>query len=69
MQDGFHSALRQRIEENIAKYVEVVTRGRAASFEEYREHVGYLRAMRDALDMCIEVEERLYPTNPLKRED
>jgi hypothetical protein len=68
MQDAFHASLRKRVEDVIAKRADVVTRGRSASFEEYREHVGYIAAMRDVLELCTEIEERLYATNPLKRE-
>jgi hypothetical protein len=68
VQDAFHAALRRRVEDILVKYTDTVTRGRAASLEEYREHVGYIRAMRDVLELCTEIEERLYSTNPLKRE-
>lgn len=68
MQDAFHAALRRRVEEAIAERTDVVARGRSASFEEYQGHVGYIRAMRDVLELCNEIEQRLYATNPLKRE-
>lgn len=68
MQDAFHAALRQRVEGVIAEHVAVVSNGKPASMEEYRRHVGYICAMRDVLELCTEIEQRLYATNPLKRE-
>lgn len=68
MQDAFHAALRQRVEGVIAERTNVVASGRPASIEEYRAHVGYICAMRDVLELCNEIEQRLYATNPLKRE-
>ena len=67
MQDAFHAALRRRIEDVIAEHAAVVTNGTPASMEEYRRHVGYLRAMRDVLELCNEIEQRLYADNPLKQ--
>lgn len=67
MQDAFHSLLRKRVEEAIGRYIDAVAYGRAASMEEYREHVGYIRAMRDVLEHCTDIEERLHSTNPLKQ--
>jgi replicative DNA helicase len=67
MQDAFHAELRRRVEGIIGEHTFVVTTGMPASIEDYRRHVGYIAAMRDVLELCNEIQQRLY-ANPLKRE-
>lgn len=67
MQDAFHAALRRRVESVIAEHADVVTSGVPASMDEYRRHVGYICAMRDVLELCNEIEQRMYAANPLKQ--
>ena len=51
----FEAKLRQRVEAERQKVMEWIEGGEAVtSFEIYREHVGYLRALRELSDWCTD---------------
>jgi hypothetical protein len=67
VQDAFYVELRRRVEDIIAERTAVVATGMLASMEDYRRHTGYIAALQYVLELCTEIEQRLY-SNPLKRE-
>lgn len=68
IRDGFHAALKRKIEEQISYRRDQICSGAAGSFEDYRNRVGYLQAMNDIIEHCIDVESKLYNDNPLTGE-
>lgn len=68
IRDAFHASLLRKIEEQISFRRDQICSGAAASFEDYRNRVGYLQAMNDIIEICKDVESRLYNDNPLTGE-
>jgi hypothetical protein len=58
--DPFHKSLYVVIIDEIQKRSETLASGLAKSHEDYREKVGYLNGLKDALRMCHQVEETTY---------
>lgn len=52
----FHGLLKQRIEEVILERADVLAKGHAKTYDDYRYLVGYTQAMRDVLGICEEIE-------------
>lgn len=55
----FHAELRQRLGDRKLKLAEELASGSVVTIEAYREQVGYIRALKDVLDVCIEVETKV----------
>jgi hypothetical protein len=64
VQDAFHVELRRRVKDIIAEHTAVLASGMPASMEDYRRHTGHIAALRSVLELCTEIEQRLYATNP-----
>lgn len=52
-------SLARMLQERIAQRSEALTQGICTSFEEYKERIGELRGLRDALGICQEAEKNL----------
>lgn len=65
MQDAFHLALKKRMDDVAKGTSERIATGVPSKWEDYREQVGYLRALRDVEEMCEQIEKSFYD-NPLR---
>ncbi len=52
----FHSILETRINEAVEKMAESIANGHANDYANYRQHVGYISGLRQALKLCAEIE-------------
>ena len=55
----FHSLLEERVKEAIAANMDAICGGQPKDFPTYREQVGYIRGLNDALTLCDQLEEDL----------
>ena len=55
----YETVLRQVVAKRRAEAVENLTLGSAADFAEYREQIGYIRALDQLDEWCVEVGETL----------
>lgn len=62
IEDRFHHSLRLIIDEKLAQRREELENG--AALDQYRELVGYIRALKDAIDWAEEVERNQYGPRP-----
>ena len=58
--DPFHKMLHDELIDIIEGRHEALANGSAASFEEYKSQVGYLSALKDVLQRCLEIERRKF---------
>lgn len=58
--DPFHKSLYVIINDEIQKRSDTLASGLAKSHEDYKEKVGYLNGLKDALKMCRQVEDTTY---------
>ena len=52
----FHKVLRERIQEEVDSRVLSLASGGAPDYPQYRDSVGYIRGLHDALRLCEEIE-------------
>ena len=52
----FHNLLKERIQEVIADLSHSIISGQAVDYPSYRENVGYIRGLNDALRLCDDIE-------------
>jgi len=52
----FHSALEQKVGEEIGKYSEQIANGALKNYEEYKYAAGYIAGLKACLGLCDEVE-------------
>lgn len=57
MTTRFHSLLEKKIEETLQSRMASLASGAAADYPLYKENVGYMNGLRDALKLCDEVEQ------------
>ena len=55
----FHSLLEERVREAIEANIAALAGGQPKDFHTYREQVGYIRGLNDALTLCDQLEEDL----------
>lgn len=55
----FHLLLEERVKEAIAANLEAIVGGQPKDFPTYREAVGYIKGLNDALTLCDQLEEDL----------
>jgi hypothetical protein len=55
----FHSLLEKRIQQAISDHSEAIIGGQVPDFATYRDSVGYIRGLNDALKLCDEINEDL----------
>ena len=53
----FHSFLKKKIEDQIAKNSAQLLAGSAKDYPQYQWYVGYMQAFTDTLNLCDEVEQ------------
>ncbi len=53
----FHLLLEERVNEAIAANAAAIVGGQPKDFPTYREAVGYIRGLNDALTLCGQIEE------------
>lgn len=53
----FHRTLKERVEAKILLMSETLSSGSAQDYASYRDTVGHIRGLRDALVVCQEIEE------------
>jgi hypothetical protein len=58
--DPFHRMLRDEMRVAVGDRVEALADGSAGSFDDYRYQCGYLQAIKDVLDKCLEIERRTH---------
>ena len=58
--DPFHKAVHRVIYDEIQNRVEGVATGQVNNFEDYKEKVGYIRALSDVIERCKEIEVGMY---------
>ena len=56
MKTRFHALLDYKIQEEIKVQEETISSGQCQSFDAYRDQVGYIRGLKDALKLAEEVE-------------
>ena len=57
MATRFHLLLEKKIDEAIQNRTVSLASGAAADYPHYKENVGYINGLRDALNLCDEVEQ------------
>lgn len=55
----FHTLLEERVKEAIEANISSIIGGQPKDFPTYREAVGYIRGLNDALTLCDQIEEDL----------
>lgn len=55
----FHDLLERKIKEAVQTRSDSIARGQAADYPAYRENVGWLQGMRDALALADDLEKEL----------
>ena len=58
--DHFHRELDRVLVEKLDDRMVSLANGQALSYEEYRESVGYLRALNDVRQWCNDIESQIY---------
>lgn len=58
--DPFHKALYERIVTALDTRIVQVANGAARTYDEYKQHVGYISAMNDVLVMSRDIERERY---------
>jgi hypothetical protein len=56
MKSRFHLLLDGKIQEAVERMVESLVEGGASDYPKYKEIVGYVRGLKDALKYCEEIE-------------
>lgn len=62
--DQFHRALYKALMDTIQSRVERLTKGDVDNFEDYKEQVGYIKALNHALDLAQDIESDMYGKKP-----
>lgn len=70
--DPFHRALRERLEEQLSNKIEALSNGSAITgaqsasdvAERYAAQTSYIRALRDVLSVCEDLEQDRYGVRP-----
>lgn len=62
--DPFHRSLHSALMEELHKRVDSIASGAAKNFEDYKEKIGYIKALNDSLDKCKEIETEMYGLKP-----
>ena len=63
--DPFHRVLHIRIAEGIDTKMKMLAAGKAQDFADYKHQTGYLEALNDVLDICVELEQDRYGPKPV----
>lgn len=56
----FHTLLKQKVTEHMKSRIESLIAGSPGDYPAYREHVGYLRGLNDALELADEINKEHY---------
>ena len=63
--DPFHRSLHIVIAEKIDTRMRLLAAGKSQDFADYKHQTGYLEALNDVLDICVELEQDRYGSKPV----
>lgn len=58
--DEFHRRIYRHLSTDLANRAEQVSYGSVSTMEEYRYQIGFMQALRDTIEACIEIEKEMY---------